>query len=184
MKVIGITGTAGSGKSTAAKYLVDKYNFKHLSVRDFIVKEIEERGLDVNRDSMIKVANDLRNQYGAEYIVMKLYEQALKLNTYSIIESIRTVGEVEALKQQKDFSLWGIDAPLDLRYERIRKRKGSSDIVTFKKFKEQEERESSSKLKTEQNLFKCMKMTDLIISNGGSINELHIQIEKGIKSLL
>lgn len=184
MVVIGITGTAGSGKGTVAQYLVDRYGFKHFSVRDFLIEEIKRRGMEINRDSMIEVANDLRNMYGAEYIVMELYRKAEKEGCNCVIESIRTVGEVEALKKKKNFLIWGIDAPLDIRYERITKRNNSSDMVNFEKFKKQEEKETSSKLKTEQNITECMKMADVILKNTGSIEDLKRIIDKEIKIAL
>jgi len=184
MVVIGITGTAGSGKGTVAQYLADKYGFKHFSVRDFLIEEIKRRDMDINRDSMIEVANKLRNTYGAEYIVMELYKKAQKGNNNCVIESIRTVGEVEALKKEKGFVLWGIDAPIDIRYERIKKRSNLSDMVSFNKFKEQEKKETSSKLKTEQNITECMKIVDVVLKNTGSIEDLKRMIDKEIKSLL
>lgn len=184
MLVIGITGTAGSGKGTVAQYLVDKYGFKHFSVRDFLIEEINKRNMVVNRESMIAVANDLRNTYEAEYIVMELYRKAVKENCNCVIESIRTVGEVEALKKKSNFILWGIDAPIDIRYERIRKRSNQSDMVNFDKFKEQEERETSSKLKTEQNITECMNMADVVIKNIGRIQELEKRIDMEVISLL
>ena len=184
MVVIGITGTAGSGKGTVAQYLVDRYGFKHFSVRDFLIEEIKRRGMEINRDSMINTANELRNRYGAEYIVMELYKKAEKDNCSCIIESIRTVGEVEALKDKGNFILWGIDSPLDIRYERIKKRNNSSDMVSFEKFKEQESKETSSKSKREQNITKCMEMADTIIKNTGSIEDLKKMVDKEIKSLL
>ena len=184
MVVIGITGLAGSGKGVVAQYLVDKYGFKHFSVRDFLVEEIQRRGLDINRDTMIYTANELRNKYGAEYVVMELYERAVEENRNCVIESIRTVGEVEALKKKNNFILWGIDAPINIRYERIRKRNNSSDMVSYDKFNKQEEKETSSKLKTEQNITECMKMADIVIKNIESIQELEKKIDIEVKSLL
>ena len=58
MKVIGITGTLGAGKGTIVDYLVQHKDFQHLSVRAFLIQEIQKRGMPVNRDSMVIVAND------------------------------------------------------------------------------------------------------------------------------
>ena len=68
MITIGITGTLGAGKGTIVDYLVKEKGYVHFSVRDFIVEEIERRGLPINRDSMTMVGNDLRAQYSPSYI--------------------------------------------------------------------------------------------------------------------
>ncbi len=44
--IIGVTGTLAAGKGTIVKLLLEK-NFKHYSVREFLIKEIEKRGLSI-----------------------------------------------------------------------------------------------------------------------------------------
>ena len=76
MIIIGITGTLGAGKGTIVEFLLDKKGFSHFSVRAFITEEIIRRGLPVNRDSMVQVANDLRAKHTPSYIVEQLFDQA------------------------------------------------------------------------------------------------------------
>ena len=175
--IIGITGTIGSGKGTIAKYLSENFQFKHLSVRDFLVERLEEP----TRENMIKLANQLREENGPEYIVMQLYEVA-QLYPNSIIESIRNPGEVLPLREKDDFLLLGIDADIEIRYERIRNRGGCTDNKTFEEFKREEERELSSNNPNEQNINKCMEMADIVIYNNGSIKELFSELEKNLNS--
>ena len=52
MLIIGITGTLGAGKGTVVEYLVEKQGFDHYSVRSFLLKEINRRGMPENRDSI------------------------------------------------------------------------------------------------------------------------------------
>ena len=98
MITIGITGTLGAGKGTIVDYLLKNKGFAHYSVRAYLTEEIIRRGLPVNRDSMTMVGNDLRASHTPSYIVEQLYEQAQKSGKNCIIESIRTPGEVEALR--------------------------------------------------------------------------------------
>lgn len=184
MKVIGITGTAGSGKGTIAEYLVDKYKFKHLSVRNFIVQEIKRRGMEVNRDSMIIIADYYRKTYNPGYMLGEIYKKAKKLNQHTVIESIRATGEVEALRKNRDFILWGIDVPIKIRYERIKERGEEADTVSFEEFKDQEERETLSGEKHRGSINECVKMANIVFKNIGSKKDLEKRIDLEIKSLL
>ena len=80
MITIGITGTLGAGKGTIVDYLVKNRGFVHYSVRAFLTEEIKRRGLEVNRDTMAMVGNDLRAKHTPSYIVEELYKhiQSLK----------------------------------------------------------------------------------------------------------
>ena len=82
MITIGITGTIGAGKGTIVDYLVKEKGFVHFSVRDFITKEIQRRGMPVNRDSMTIVGNDLRATNSPAYITESLYKQAQETVKY------------------------------------------------------------------------------------------------------
>ena len=86
MNIIGITGTLGAGKGTIVEYLIEKKGYIHYSVRAFIAKEIQNRGLDVNRDTLTMVANDLRATHSPSYILDCLYEEACIAGKNAVIE--------------------------------------------------------------------------------------------------
>lgn len=177
MVIIGITGTNGAGKGAVVDYLIKKYNFKHKSASDFITKEIVKRSLEVNRDSMRIIGNDLRSKYGPSYIIKQLYNESINCKDNSIIESIRTIGEVEFLKKQKDFIFIGVDTDVSLRYERIKSRNSSKDKVSFEEFKIQEKKEMSNNDKDKQNIKQCLKMCNFVINNNSTLEELHNKID-------
>ena len=177
MIIIGITGTLGSGKGTVVEYLVSKYGFQHYSVRNFLTEEIERRGMSVNRDTMTEVANDLREKHGPGFIAEELYKLALSSGKNSVIESIRTVGEIETLKTKGVFYLFAVDAPQKTRYERITSRASVTDAISFEKFQEDENREMLSDDPNKQNLSGCIKKADFVFNNNGTIEELQKQID-------
>jgi dephospho-CoA kinase len=176
MIIIGITGTLGAGKGTIVEFLRVNYGFEHFSVREFISKEILQRKMPVNRDSMVVVANDLRAAHSPSYIVDQLYQQAELTGKNCIIESIRTVGEVDSLRSKGKFILFAVDAMPEVRYQRVVLRNSETDRISFGTFLENENREMDSDDPNKQNLRKCIEKADHIFLNNGSIDELRKQV--------
>ncbi|HHI04298.1 MAG TPA: hypothetical protein ENL45_02010 [Candidatus Woesearchaeota archaeon] len=177
MIIIGITGTLGAGKGTIVDYLVKKKKFNHYSVREFLTEEIKKRGMPVNRDSMVEVANELRARNSPGYIAEKLFEKAQNSSKDCVIESIRTEGEITSLRKRGQFYLFAVDADAKKRYERILKRKSSTDSISFEEFIDNEKREMQSNDPNKQNLSKCISMADYVFKNNGTTGELHKKVE-------
>lgn len=184
MIVIGITGTLGAGKGTIVEYLVGKKGFAHYSVRAYLIEEIERRGMPVNRDSMVVVANDLRTRNSPSFVTDQLYERALKSGQNCVIESIRTPGEVESLRSKGRFYLFAVDADPKVRYERIFARNSETDEIDFETFLENEKREMDADDPNKQNLRRCIEMADFVFQNEGSIEVLNQKIEKVLEKIL
>ncbi len=178
MIIIGITGTLGAGKGTIVDYLTINKGFKHYSVRQFLIEEIEKKGLPVNRDTMTEVANNLRATHSPSYIIEQLYKKALSYGGNSIIESIRTPGEVDFLKKQGEFYLIAVDADPRIRYDRITLRASETDHISFDTFIANEKREFTTTDSNKQNLSSCIQMADIVLQNNGSIYELQQQLER------
>ncbi|MCF7798531.1 AAA family ATPase [Candidatus Woesearchaeota archaeon] len=182
--IIGITGTLGAGKGTIVEYLVGKKGFHHFSARALINEEITKRGLSINRDNMVAVANDMRAKHSPSWVAEELFLRAQKLGGDSVIESLRAVGEVEKLREQPDFIFFAIDADRKIRFERVQQRNDvQSDDVDFQKFTEQEELEMQSTDPTKQNLSACISMADYVFQNNGTIEELENQVEAVLNEL-
>lgn len=182
MIIIGITGTLGAGKGTIVEYLVQNKRFKHFSARAFLIEEMETRGLENNRDNMVLVANDLREKNNSSsFIADQLFKRALESGQNCVIESLRTVGEIESLRKKGNFILLAVNADPKIRYERILKRSASTDDVSFEKFLIDEEREMESTDPNKQNLKKCIEMADFVIENNGKIEELNSKLEEILK---
>lgn len=180
--IIGITGSFGSGKGTVVDYLVATKGFRHYSARQFITEEIERRGMPVNRDSMIVVANDLRATNEPTFIIDTLYQRAEQAGGDAVIESLRAVAEVKHIKELGGIVL-GVDADSKIRYERMAARGSETDSVSYEKFLEQEQAESNADDPTKQDIFGALKQSDAVISNNGTIEELHAQVDAALEKL-
>ncbi len=168
----------GAGKGTIVEYLLGNHGFLHFSVRGLLTEIIEERGLELNRDSMVAVANELRAQNSPSYLIELLYEKARAAGKNCIIESIRTPGEIDALDQKGDFFLFAVDAEARTRYDRITDRGSATDSVSFETFQDNEAREMNSTDPNKQNLSVCIARADYTFQNNGSLEELFNQVEK------
>jgi len=175
--IIGITGTLGAGKGTVVEYLMTK-GLHHYSAREFITREIIKRGMLVNRDSMVRVANDLRAQHGPAYVIASLYEEAAAVGGDCVIESIRTSGEVAALRAKPKFMLLAVDADQVRRYQRIVERGTETDRIDFETFKSNEEREMANSDPNKQNIGACIAQADVVLHNNGSFEDLYAQVDK------
>jgi dephospho-CoA kinase len=184
MIIIGITGTLGAGKGTIVEYLAEKKGFVHYSVRAWLLEKIKEEGLPENRDSMFRLANELRALYGASYVTDQLYNQAVISGKNCIIESIRTKGEVESLRSKGHFYLLAVDADPEIRYQRILLRQSETDRVSHETFLENEEREMNTADPNKQNLRRCIEMADFRLQNNGTRKDLVQQLEKVLDQIL
>lgn len=183
--ILGITGTTCSGKGIVVTQLCEQYHFKHYSVTALLEKEIAQRALPMNRDSMRIVANDLRKHHGGDYLVRTLLDQAQRDGAHAIIESIRAPLEVDFLLQQGAL-LMSVDADPYQRWLWSTRRQSAKDAVTFETFMLQEAQEQQSTNRAAQNLHYCMQLTDprFRLRNDGTLDEFKAAIDERMKVIL
>lgn len=177
--IIGITGTIGAGKGTVVSYLEEHYGFHHYSARTLLTEVLNERGVPIDRDAMRTLANELTERHGASYIATELFRRA---KAPAVIESIRRPSEVEHIQVNGGVVL-AVDADQELRFARIKKRGSETDDVSFETFQKQEAVEMNSDDPNEQNIASCIQSADYALSNNGTFEELHTQIDTVIREL-
>jgi dephospho-CoA kinase len=183
MIIIGLTGTIGAGKGTMVDYL-KKQGYIHYSARSFLLREVAKRNLEPNRDNILLVANGLRKEHFPGYIIAELLKEAQSNGAHAVIESIRSLGEIDTLKKLTDrFYLVAVDADPKVRYERIKKRNLSTDHVTFEKFLEDERKETVTTEPWAANLKACIDQADFVFKNDGTFAELETQVEEVLHNI-
>jgi len=179
--IIGITGTLGAGKGAVVEVLKEN-GFKHFSVRELLIEEMEKRRIEINLNNMAQIANTLRRENSPSYIIEKLFEKAKQENENCIIESIRTPREAEKIKQ-KGGILIAVDALPETRYSRILARQSEIDNISFDEFLEQEKKQMFSINPNEQNLSGCVDMADYVLNNNKTFEYLKEQVEEVLKKI-
>lgn len=165
VQIIGLTGLNGSGKGSAAEYYSKEYGFKPYNTRDHIIELLTNDHLPIDRPHMVIKANEMREKYGPQYFAEYFIHKAKKEKAdYFTIDSIRNPEEGLLIKKLSGkISL--IDASTKIRYERILKRKGVTDLITYEEFLAEESAEMKSDNPNHQNLQKVFLLADYIVDN-------------------
>lgn len=177
MILLGITGTDGAGKGTLVDYLIDQKEFTHYSARAIWLVELAKRGIEPTRANMRLVANEIREAHGNDFLIthyLKKIEE--EKPERAVIESIRTTAEAETLKAHGGI-LIAVDADQKIRYERVQKRRSSSDQVTFEQFAAHEELEANDPNPHGMQKRKVMQMADYTIENNTSVGAFQAKID-------
>lgn len=179
--LIGIVGLNGSGKDTAAQYLVENHSFAHRDLGQEIRNELKNIGKNhMDRSSMIAHANEMRQKHGFNYWCKKAIESTASKDI--VITSIRNPGEAEEIRSRRGFMV-EIFADQKTRFERtierVKNNQGAhGDVQSFENFRAMEEKELRNDDPAKQQLLSCIKMADYRIENNGTKEHLHSQIEK------
>jgi len=173
--LIGLTSRNAAGKDEVARYLVEHRGFVYFSLSDILREELKKKGLPVTRDNLIAEGNAQRKAKGAG-VLAEIALAGLEGVKEAVVVSIRNPGEVDVLRRREDFILVGVDAPVHLRYERAKARSRSDDAKTLEEFIRDEQAELAGK-ENEQQLEEVFRMSDVVIVNDGTLEELYTKVE-------
>ncbi len=173
--IIGLTGRNCAGKGTVAEYLKKKGFFYH-SLSDVIREELATEGKTITRAAMVEKGNEMRAKDGPGALAKKTINKMLKDRNY-VIDSIRVPAEVNELRKLPNFFLLRVEAPLELRFARMKARGRESDPKTLEAFVEIENRELENADEAKQNIIVCESMADKVIQNDADVDALHDRID-------
>lgn len=185
MKVIGLTGTVSCGKETIVEILKRKFSAYHVRLSDIIRTEMEKKKHNFNRMTLQDMGNEMRKKYGTHILAMLAIEY-LNKDKKIIIDGIRNPGEVEYLRKKygKDFVLIAVDAPQQLRFERMLKRTKKTDPKTFDEFVVLDRRDQGEgEPEHGQQTKRCIEKADFVIVNDGSVEQLEAKVNEIIGKL-
>jgi dephospho-CoA kinase len=172
IKIVGISGTNGSGKDTVGQMLAERYNFLFISGSDLLREEAKKRGLPIERHVLSSISAEWRRNEGMGAVsarAFKYYEtQKDKYSGFATV-SLRHPGEADFIHGKGGIVVW-VDADPKIRYERIYSRQRTTeDNKTYEEFLAEQEREMShSGDHATLNMSAVKERADIRLTNDGN----------------
>ncbi|WP_436934875.1 AAA family ATPase [Halovenus marina] len=176
MRVIGLVGLPGSGKSEAAA-VARELDIPVVTMGDVIRAECRDRGLDPASEHGA-VAKALREENGPAAIAersLPVIEQQLEDSETVVVDGIRSEVEVTQFEAAfgDDFRLVSIEAPFETRAERLDLRGRDVDASEGgESLEDRDERE------LDFGMGKAIEQADLTVENTDSLESFREQIRE------
>ncbi|MGZ6004826.1 MAG: AAA family ATPase [Candidatus Saccharimonadales bacterium] len=186
MRIIGVAGTFGSGKDTVADYLADNEDFVHISTGDLVREESIKRHGSIERNPYLQeTATYLRRTFGGDVLIKRGLERVEhdgKQHAGVVFTGIRSLGEARGVKQLGGTLVY-VDAPIEIRYERMQKRQRDKEAhVSLEQFKQNELNEQTkSDDEAEFNIYKIKDEADIVIQNDSDLETFINRAKKALK---
>lgn len=172
MKVMGISGMPGSGKSIISDIAVENGAII-VSMGDIVREEAKKRG-----ESSKETAKNLRAEHG-QYIVSELTIKKIKklqeegIENAIIVEGIRSHHEVEMFRENfEDFIILSVFANPTIRFERLKKRMREDDSQEYSEFEKRDLTELGFGIGT------VISLSDKLIINESDIESFEDEIKE------
>jgi len=128
MIVIGISGKIGTGKTTVANYLYERYGFLFLTFKTLVEAECKKRGLPLSRENQQAIGSKIFDDMGPGGMADALLFMAESADRV-VIEAFRHLAVVKAFKHKLGdrYSHIYLNANDEVRFERIKQRESEKD---------------------------------------------------------
>jgi dephospho-CoA kinase len=170
--IIGLTGTMASGKDAVADIL-KKRGYVYLSLSDEVREEAKNRNIEVTRENLQALGNEMRKNEGPGILAQRVLMKITDPQKNYIINGIRNPAEVAELKNWPSFYLIAVDAPQQLRFQRMMTRNRPSDPKVFYMFMKADNKDQGiGEEESGQQVAACIKLADVSIFNDFSLERL------------
>ncbi|ABU81948.1 Dephospho-CoA kinase-like protein [Ignicoccus hospitalis KIN4/I] len=174
-------GLPGSGKGTFAE-VAKALGIPVIVMGDIVREEAKKRNLELTSDNLAKVAAELRAKHGKDVLaklVIDRIEREYKESCVVLVDGCRAPEELETFKRYTKVIVVAIEAPFELRAERLSSRARADDrgnVVEILKKRDEKEIELGVK--------KIMEMADFIIPNTRDVEDFVERAKLLLKGVL
>ncbi len=174
MRVIGTVGLPGSGKGEAAA-VAERAGIPVVTMGDVVRAETEARGLPPEEHG--SVARALREENGPAAIAersLPMVREYLETNERCVVDGLRSGIEVDAFEEAfgDDFTLVSVEAPFEVRAERLAERGRDVTDEDRDALLEREQRE------LEFGMDEAMDRADVVINNTDSLEAFRRRVRR------
>jgi dephospho-CoA kinase len=170
--IIGLTGTMASGKDAVADILKKK-GYVYFSLSDEVRAEAQAREIELTRENLQNLGNEMRKAEGSGVLAQRILMKITDPQKNYVINGIRNPAEIAELKNWPGFYLISVDAPQQLRFQRLMTRNRPSDPKVFYMFMKADNKDQGQgEEESGQQVGECMKLADVSIFNDFSLERL------------
>jgi dephospho-CoA kinase len=171
-EIIGIVGPIRAGKTTVAKYLVERYGYISASNSDILRRILVGMGIAPSRANLASLGDSMFEVLGND-IIAKCRLDKLHLGRI-VVDGIRYPDELERYSEMPSFKLLGITADPAIRFQRtLRESEELKDLAISKA-----EFDRFALSRSELNVPELVSIADITISNLGSVENLKDGVDK------
>ena len=185
---IAIVGMAGAGKSVVADELI-KRGYHFFRFGQITMDILKERGLPPTEENERSVREGVRKEHGmAAYAILNLPKIDNFLERGNVAgDGLYSWDEYKILKEKYGdrMHVLAVYAPPALRYKRLSERKLAADDKNMRNRPMTVEQAKARDFAEIENIAKAgpIAMADCTLINTGSVDELHVQLEKFLKEI-
>lgn len=180
----------GTGKGEVSKKL-QAQGYKYISLSDMVRAEATKRKLEHTRENLQEIGNELRKAHGPGILGRRIRETieneegAIFGTGKWIIDGVRNPSEAQEIKKIPNSRLLAISSSLATITDRIRARKrpGEEKITKEEVFERLKKESGIGEEASGQQVQKCLDVSEFLIINEGSLEELDRKLDHFVKSV-
>jgi dephospho-CoA kinase len=174
MRVIGIVGMPGSGKSEAAD-IARSLGIPIVVMGDIIRKAVVDSDLQNNPGALRSMMIELRKKHGKDVVAERCLPliKSYRSHDVVVVDGLRSLDEVEVFRREfPDFIIVAVHSSPRTRYCRIQERQRKDDPDSWEEFCKRD------KLELRVGIGNVISLADVIISNENTRSEFRENMKR------